>query len=352
MDDWANKSGRRLVVGLLLSLLIHVGIAVWLGTREPPPKPDREKPTVTFKLKDKNDKKGAAAKAGAKPGESKIKGQVVDIPQPAVERIPEEARFLSKWNTAVEHEQKARNRGARKRNAEEAPPQPPVPPQPPRKAGAEVARDNPDGREALKPAGTDKPGGGVRLPAGTKGGPAGPANDATLHGLGGLDKLLLPTIDGSGRVAGRNVRGLTGGDVSDDAMVGVQDEGEGTLVNSRSFKYWDFFQRVKERVRSEWSPAEVFRSRDPYGKVYGTKDRLTVLGIQLDADGKVVRLEVIRESGLPFLDEEAKRAFREAGPFVNAPHGLADDKGRIAFNFGFLLELSSSRTRMFWDKPE
>ena len=34
MDDWANKSGRRLVVALLLSLLFHVGIAVYLGTRE------------------------------------------------------------------------------------------------------------------------------------------------------------------------------------------------------------------------------------------------------------------------------------------------------------------------------
>jgi TonB family protein len=196
--------------------------------------------------------------------------------------------------------------------------------------------------QARPPSGTqapDRPGKGIR-------------------GLAGLDKMLVPTLGGA-RGAARNAGSLGGGAgeplggmVSSDAVLGVPEEGDQTLVNTRSFKYWDFFQRVKERVRSEWSPGGPYQARDPSGKVYGNRDRLTILAVTLDAKGDVVRLQVARESGLPFLDEEAIRAFRQAGPFPNPPAGLADADGRISFSFGFLLEVGASKGRFFWQRDD
>jgi hypothetical protein len=42
---------------------------------------------------------------------------------------------------------------------------------------------------------------------------------------------------------------------------------------------------------------------------------------------------------LPFLDDEAIAAFREASPFPNPPQGLLDETGRIRFQFGFFFEI-------------
>jgi len=314
---WRFDSWRRDVIVVLLSIAIHAVLAIvlLLLAREEPP-PERERDVVAISIRPKP--------PGATPKPPELSGQVVDLPRPDRERLPpKDARFLSRWNIAVDRERKARLRGPRDKGEPES--------------GGKPAGNAGAGR------GTLVEGSGGKLQAGE-------GSEPTLRGAGGLDKLLLPTGDGMGLA--RNTRGLSGGYVSDDALLGVQEEGDTTLVNSRSFKYFDFFQRVKEQVRAEWNPADVYRARDPYGKVFGTRDRLTILTVVLDSEGRIVSLSVERRSGLPFLDEEALRAFRQAGPFPNPPKGLADEHGRIAFNFGFLLEMSSSRFNMFWQRPE
>lgn len=163
-----------------------------------------------------------------------------------------------------------------------------------------------------------------------------------------MAKLLLPNATEENALG--NLQAMTGSVSSTDALLDVEDEGEETILNSKSFKYWDFFYRIKEAVRKEWDPAGVYRARDPYGKIYGVKDRFTVLRITLDKDGKVVRMETIRKSGIPFLDEEAKRAFKEAQPFPNPPKPLFDKNNQITFNFGFLFEITRSGTRFFWGR--
>jgi TonB family protein len=278
------------------------------------------------------------------PREPPPRGQVVDLAKPDVEEVPPpDARFLSRWNSRVEHEQKAKDRGQDRSRRVGVPVREPSPVQSPDSRSAEPTQlqdsakgPRPEGPAASGSGVTALPGKGDRVPG--------------MKGLAGMDKLLLP--GGGSRNAVRNLQALTGGGlVSDDGLHDVPDEGSSTLLNARSFRYWDFFQRVKERVRSEWDPGEIYRSRDPYGKVYGAKDRLTILSVVLDSAGKVTKLSVSKHSGLPFLDSEAARAFREASPFPNPPKGLADDEGRIAFNFGFLLEMTSSRFQFFWQRP-
>jgi TonB family protein len=117
--------------------------------------------------------------------------------------------------------------------------------------------------------------------------------------------------------------------------------GDQTLLNSRRFIYATFFNRIKQIVAQHWSPARVYRRRDPYGNVYGSADRYTLLSVVLDKKGKLTDVTVKKTSGLRFLDKEAVRAFRAARHFPNPPTALIGSDGKIRFRFGFMLELSS-----------
>lgn len=268
-------------------------------------------------------------------------GQIVDIPAPAVEEVPDDARFLSRYDTRVEKEQRSRHRGRPKATGPGGDPGAP---------GGARADDVPAAEGVMLPG----PEADDARGAGGEGPDRGRTGEKPRVDLAALGRMMAPTLGAGRGLGGRLGRGggggLDGPSGSDDALLGVEDEGETTLVNSRSFRYWDFFQRVKEGVRGTWDPGPVYRGRDPTGKAYGAQDRLTVVSVVLDAQGGVQRLEVVRESGLPFLDQEAIRAFRAAGPFPNPPAGLADDAGRIAFNFGFLLEVGSTRGQFFWQR--
>lgn len=324
-----ERHGLR--VGLTLSVLLHAVLVLLVASLDvrPPARPA----AVPLRLVEK-----PRGREGAREAE-KMSGQVVDIAPPEREQVPpDDARFLSRYNMRVEREQRARVSSRKPGAAGESRRTTPS-------AGARVATRTPE--RVASPArerGSEATG---RL----EGREALLRRDPLLSGPGSGVRGPLGLSVGAGLGFAGTEGGEGGGGGSDDAFLGVDREGDTTLVNSRSFKYWDFFQRVKERVRQEWDPGTVYRARDPTGTAYGARDRLTVLGVVLDVEGRVQRIEVVRESGLPFLDDEAIRAFREAAPFLNPPAGLADEKGRIAFHFGFILDLTSSRSRFFWQRP-
>jgi len=317
-------SRRSLVIGLSCSLLIHSLLALWLWTHpETAPSPE-EKRAVRMRILDRARK--------VAPPAAPLEGQVVDLPPPDREEVPTEARFLARHDRKVDRERKAR------RSAGAVP-------------GSEDTRERPiAGAPAGKGTGSPPPG----TPEATETVSRGADRGRGHRILAGLDRLRGV---GQGPVWGHHDGEGPGGEggpagvVTGDAFLGVPEEGDTTLVNTRSFKYWDFFQRVKERVRSQWNPGPLYAARDPDGRIYGRRDRLTILAVALDAEGRILRMEVKRESGLPFLDEEAVRAFRKAGPFPNPPAGLVDEQGRIVFSFGFLLEVGASEGRFFWSRP-
>ena len=47
------------------------------------------------------------------------------------------------------------------------------------------------------------------------------------------------------------------------------EEGEGTFLNTREWKYASFFNRVKQSVGMHWDPNAQLRRRDPTGSIYG-----------------------------------------------------------------------------------
>lgn len=130
------------------------------------------------------------------------------------------------------------------------------------------------------------------------------------------------------------------------------DEGEGTFLNTREWKFASFFNRVKQSVGMHWNPAAEIRLRDPTGQIYGTRDRYTVLNVTLDEKGRVRDVFVEKSCGVDFLDLEAVHSFERAQPFPNPPPGLLATDGQVRFNFGFFLEMSGSpRMRLFRGAP-
>jgi len=118
------------------------------------------------------------------------------------------------------------------------------------------------------------------------------------------------------------------------------DDGDATALNSKKWKHAPFFNRVKRQVADEWHPELVYVRHDPNGNVYGVKDRVTVLRIHLQPDGKLAGWTVLQSSGVDFLDDEAIDAFKKAAPFPNPPKDLVEGDGQIHFNFAFVFELS------------
>ena len=164
----------------------------------------------------------------------------------------------------------------------------------------------------------------------------------------GLDEdLLLPVTTRRQRLA--QVQGSSGSFATDDYLPDVTEEAADTILRSNKYRYADFFYRVKESVRRHWHPDRVYRQRDPTGRVYGVKDRYTVLRVTLDEGGHLRNLLTTRDSGLEFLDAEALGAFRRAQPFPNPPSGMLDELGRVVFQFGFYFEITGKH-RFKWKR--
>jgi protein TonB len=118
------------------------------------------------------------------------------------------------------------------------------------------------------------------------------------------------------------------------------DPGEMTALNTRGWQFASFFNRVKRQVEQYWHPDKEYRKHDPYGNIYGFKDRVTVLLVVLRADGSLKHVYVMSPSGAKFLDTEASEALSQAAPFPNVPVGLRDkNDGLVKFTFHFLVDV-------------
>lgn len=149
---------------------------------------------------------------------------------------------------------------------------------------------------------------------------------------------LLPSAAVVDRIAGA---------APNDHLKDVE-EGEGTFLSTREWKFASFFNRVKQSVGMQWDPGTALRHRDPTGDTYGGKDRYTLLSVKLGQDGRIREVAVEKSCGLDFLDLEAVRSFERAQPFPNPPAGLLDADSQVKFSFGFFLDMGGGpRMRLF-----
>ena len=284
-------------------------------------------------------------------------GQVVDLAKPREVKHPDQARFASENDVTVEKETKKYGRfdqrsrkGEAAGNAEATRPQ--VAPSPPAPPGALAMRTPPGKRSpaaaparAAMPAMSGKSGASVPddpegvLPSGVRG-ERRPQSAAVAAAPGSAGPVMppgAPVLTPSQQQIARAVGGGT-----EDHLKDI-DDGDETSLNSKKWKFASFFNRIKAQVREHWRPAEVYRRRDPTGAIYGSKDRYTLLRVQLKPDGSLANVALETPSGVEFLDDEAIEAFKEAQPFPNPPGQLVDaGNGMIDFKFGFYFEIGGS----------
>jgi TonB family protein len=163
---------------------------------------------------------------------------------------------------------------------------------------------------------------------------SGPGAPASMPGLpnGRFPQLKL-TLDNPLEALGP----IAGGPMPDH-LPNVE-EGEETLLNSRSFRYAGYLNRVKETVGRIWTTdvQDVAQRRDPTGQTYSYKDRRTVVEFTLDRKGDICDVKLQSSSGVEFLDRVAVEAFRKAERFPNPPPGLVGEQGIVTLPFAFTL---------------
>ena len=307
-------------------------------------------------------------------------GQVIEVLDPQLEVTPDKARFLSEFDTKVEKETVARGSTEEMVSAP-APkeltidpdadelPEDPTPSGETRSeelASQEANLQDGNQEEAVATQSPDSPLLAMRAQefreqssAGEElGSDALEANGlAARKGNAATDQSGRREREGqdeaSGQAGARQVsphlrpsqemlaRLAGGGSV--DKLEGVE-SGEFTALNSKKWKFASFFNRMKRQVAQNWHPDTVYLRRDPSGKVYGTKDRVTVLEVSLKPNGSLAKVVVAQQSGVGFLDDEAISAFHKAQPFPNPPTGLVDSGSQlITFSFGFHFQVGSRR---------
>jgi len=221
--------------------------------------------------------------------------------------------------------------------------------EPPKKPSAVQAAAATSSKETTSPKKSDElqlAAGGTESPATDRG--KVPRSTMERPGAGGKGNgILLPSTSEGAALA--NLQALGGGEeyTSSDYLPGV-DRGKRTMLNADQYANADFYMRVKGQVEKHWRPSDVYLSRDPNGQAYGVKDRYTVLHVEIDKGGKIVSVTVWRQSGLDFMDQEAKRAMRAAAPFLNPPADKFEHSATMAFEFGFYFEITGAKYRFNW----
>jgi len=296
-----------------------------------------------------------------------LKGQIVDLPASPDAHPPENARYLSEFNTNTKKEQKSRHRQAdykratnevtgaiqqtnpmqgeakslaqKEQDAKQAKAD-----QKKEKAAMEVPRLDPKDKLTLSiddargvmhnQTSSEKAEGNsnrLYMNPGSEGQAGQEGQEASKSQQKSI-KDLMPSIGVLSRIAGAPANDFLAEDVPD---------GEGTFLNSREFKFAPFFNRLKQSVSQHWKPMGEFRRRDPSGNIYGFAARVTVVNVQLNARGEVTNVDVVRSSGIEFLDKEAITAFQRAAPFQNVPKQLMKD-GSTEFQFGFHIDFNQN----------
>ena len=308
--------------------------------------------------------------------DDKPKGQVVDV-APGNDQVDPNAKYLAESNNRVEKETRAREQTPFYKNAmpQRTAPQDQAgvdsqPQQAPRIAGNNGMGndDKPMSEGGQKPAfelpdARRKNEVAVKTDPNTRGPGVSVNNQNESDELTGNSKRLRiqPGAGGeeagsAGRVGAPGLAALMPSRAVMDKVLGaapndhLQDaeEGDGTMLNTREWKYASFFNRVKQSVGMHWNPNEQLRRRDPTGGTFAGKDRYTLLSITLDEKGQVKDIQVEKSSGLDFLDLEAVSSFKRAQPFPNPPPGLLGQDAEVKFQFGFFMEMGGGpRMRLF-----
>jgi len=122
------------------------------------------------------------------------------------------------------------------------------------------------------------------------------------------------------------------------------DRGERTVLSTREYKFFSYYQRIKELLRQYWKPNIEHQMARLWGKGRQVKEDelVTRVLVLLDESGQITKISKLASSGYLELDEAAVTAFQTAAPFPNPPKAMLDEDGFVRINWDFILTTDNS----------
>ncbi|MFZ9595005.1 MAG: energy transducer TonB family protein [Bdellovibrionia bacterium] len=146
-----------------------------------------------------------------------------------------------------------------------------------------------------------------------------------------------------GRAQAPSFRSLTRGSMAGEAgeELDALPEGDRTVLNTREYRYYGYFQRIRERLDQSWSRSlkeklSAYFQRG--GSLKDHRNHVTRLLVVLDPTGTIIRVSITGESGTMALDWAAVSAFNQAGPFPHPPKGIIDQNREVQIFWDFVLK--------------
>jgi TonB family protein len=116
--------------------------------------------------------------------------------------------------------------------------------------------------------------------------------------------------------------------------------GEVTHLNTQEFKYYGFYNRIKQQLEQFWGKSISEKARSLYRsgrRLPGNEQLITSVTVILNEKGDILNILIDGSSGVKELDQAAVESFKKAGPFPNPPKGLVVN-GRAVIQWGFVVK--------------
>lgn len=118
-------------------------------------------------------------------------------------------------------------------------------------------------------------------------------------------------------------------------------KGAQTLLNTKEFAYFSFYQRVRKQLEQYWEPGLRQRLKNMFARgrqLAADREHATRVLVMMNGEGIITKIQVESTSGLLDLDQAAIEAFNRAGPFPNPPRGLVEADGNVKVEWEFVLK--------------
>lgn len=328
------KMRNRFWIAIISSILLHMTLGGGLALA-PSKIFTKPKSKTTVELLSPDELKAMIAAQAEKAKHDNLAKQIVETDKTRLnDEVDPKAKYLSQYDQRVEKETRAAQSGKFTNDAGQGQQQQAAAPT--RVTEADPSDTENAETETMETAGTD--------------------SDIATHEFGdlaiaapkGQQRNLqkfnpsfrkLPTVPDP--TSEQSVSG-DGREVSktDDHLKNVP-TGMQTMLSTREFVYYSYYNRIKDKLRQHWEPAikAKFERTIRQGRNIASEgDKITKVVIVLDGRGTLIRVQVVSASGVVDLDEAAVEAFRAAAPFPNPPKGIVEEDGTIKIRWDFVLE--------------
>ncbi|MEO5377040.1 MAG: energy transducer TonB [Magnetococcus sp. DMHC-6] len=100
-------------------------------------------------------------------------------------------------------------------------------------------------------------------------------------------------------------------------------------LNTQEVRYAAFLKSVKDRVEQGWSYPTQAKEENLHGSLF--------IAFTINKEGQLEKIELIRSSGSPILDQAALAAVKNAAPFPPLPNSWNLDRVRIKTTFEYIM---------------